>query len=99
MKAALLIVLLMLAASDVAAQQPQRQMCAPRDRLVERMAQEFGEIPIGGGIDGGGNLMELLTSPAGTWTLLIVTPNKMACMAGSGDGWRDYEPVVPGRGA
>ena len=80
-------------------QQPQRQTCAPRAALVERLSAEFGETPIASGIDGGGQLLEILTSPSGTWTLLIVIPGKTACIIGSGDGWREYEPTVPGRGA
>ena len=77
----------------------QRQLCAPRAALVEKLAQEFGEAPTAGGIDGAGNLMEILTSPKGTWTLLIVRPDKIACIVGSGEGWLIYEPTVPGRGA
>lgn len=95
----LLLALALVAAVPASAQQPQRQLCAPRQALIERFAAEFGEVPHAGGIDGGGNLMEILTSPSGTWTLLIVMPTKMACVVGSGDGWREYEPTVPGRGA
>lgn len=77
----------------------QRQMCAPRAAILEKFAQEFGEVPYAGGIDGGGNLMEILTGPKGSWTLLIIRPDKIACIVGSGEGWLVYEPTVPGRGA
>jgi hypothetical protein len=98
MRATLLIVGMLLAASSASAQQ--RQLCAPREALLEKLAQEFGEAPRASGIDGGGNLMEILTSPSGTWTLLIVMPAKRACIVGSGEGWVEYEGVaVPGRGA
>ena len=82
----------------VAQAQP-RQMCAPRAALLEKFAAEFGEAPYAGGIDGAGNLMEILASPKGTWTLLIVRPDKIVCIVGSGEGWLVYEPTVPGRGA
>ena len=77
----------------------QRQLCAPRAALVEKLAQEFGEAPTAGGIDGAGNLMEILTGPKGSWTLLIVRPDRIACIVGSGEGWLVYEPTMPGRGA
>ena len=77
----------------------QRQLCAPRNALIEKLSQEFGEAPYAGAIDGAGNLMEILTSPKGTWTLLIVLPNKTACIVGSGEGWLVYEPTATGRGA
>lgn len=95
--AAVLVLALNLWPHTAAAQQ--RQLCAPRDKLVEKLAQEFGEAPSAGGIDGAGNLMEILTGPKGSWTLLIVRPDRMACIVGSGDGWLLYEPTVPGRGA
>lgn len=77
----------------------QRQLCAPRNALIEKLSQEFGEAPYAGAIDGAGNLMEILTSPKGTWTLLIVRPDRIACIVGSGEGWLIYEPTIPGRGA
>lgn len=77
----------------------QRQLCAPRNALIEKLSQEFGEAPYAGAIDGAGNLMEILTGPKGTWTLLIVRPDKIACIVGSGEGWLLYEPTVGGRGA
>lgn len=77
----------------------QRQLCAPRQALLEKFAQEFGEVPFSGGIDGAGNLMEILTSPKGTWTLLLVRPDKIACILGSGESWLIYEPTIAGRGA
>lgn len=77
----------------------QRQLCAPRAALLEKLAADFGETAHASGIDGGGNLMEILTGPNGTWTLLIVRADKVACIVGSGEGWLVYEPTVPGRGA
>lgn len=77
----------------------QRQLCAPRNALVEKLSQEFGEAPYAGAIDGAGNLMEILTGPKGTRTLLIVRPDRIACIVGSGEGWLIYEPTAPGRGA
>ncbi len=81
------------------AQAQQRQYCAPRSALLEKLAAEFGEVPYAGGIDGAGNLMEILTAPTGSWTLLIILPSKIACVVGSGKDWLLYEPSVPGRGA
>jgi hypothetical protein len=93
-----IFVLILLAIALPASAQP-RQLCAPRAALLEKLSQDFGEVPFARGIDGGGNLMEILTGPKGSWTLLIVRPDKIACIVGSGEGWLVYEPTVPGRGA
>lgn len=97
MKAPLLILLLSLAASDVAAQP--RQMCAPRKPLLEKFLQEFGEAPVAGGLDAQGNLIEILASPAETWTAIVSNPSGQSCVVGSGQSWRTYAAPPPGRGS
>ena len=34
-----------------------------------------------------GNLMVLLASDEGSWSMIMVSPEKMACMVSIGDGW------------
>jgi len=96
MKPLLLIALLMVAASDVAAQQ--QPPCGPLALMLEKFAA-LGEVPVAAGLVTGGSLLEILAAPDGSWTLFIVTPNKIACMTATGDGWRTLEPATPGKGA
>lgn len=94
MKPLLLIALLMLAASDVAAQQP----CSSRAVMVQKLA-EYGEIPVASGLTGNGSLVEVLTSPSGTWSIIVGKPGGPVCLVASGDGFMPAAPQVPGRGA
>jgi hypothetical protein len=81
-------------------QQQQRQAaCAPRDHMIERLAAEFGEVPVAGGIDAAGQLIEILTAPDGGWTMIVVLPNGRACAVATGRDWMVYPPSVPEKGA
>ena len=43
-----------------------------------------------------GELMIITASEAGTWTALVVTPEQMACMAASEEGFGLTEAPKPG---
>ena len=36
-----------------------------------------------------GSLLEVLTSPAGSWTIIVTVPGGPTCLVSSGEGWRD----------
>lgn len=74
-------------------------MCAPREQVVARLSQEFGEVPTAPGLMGNGNLMEITTAPSGTWTVLVTRPDGLSCFVASGDGWVQKATAVPRRGA
>ena len=87
--------LLLLASLDVAAQQ--QPPCGPRERLVSGLAAEFGEIPTSSGLMGNGNLIEVLTSPSGSWTIIATRPGGGSCLLASGEGWIQAPVPLPGR--
>lgn len=96
MKAILMIIMMIIMASDVQAQQ---QACGPRDRLVARLSAEYGEVPTSSGVTGNGELIEVLTSSSGSWTIISTRPGGVACFLATGDGWIERAPTVPGRDA
>lgn len=72
-----------------------QQVCAPRAALVEKLKSEFDEEPQAIGVTHNGGLFEILSSAAGTWTVLATGPNGVSCLVLSGDGWMskmDREP-------
>lgn len=92
----LAVLFLLVSASDVAGQQ---LPCGPRDQALKQLAAEYGEAPVASGVMGNGNLIELLTSPSGTWTILVTRPGGVSCLIATGEGWQDGKPLVPGRDA
>jgi hypothetical protein len=74
--------------------------CSPRPEILAILAERYKEALVGVGLADGGNLIELLTSPAGrTWTLIITTPKGATCLLAAGEDWQaDRTTALRGRG-
>lgn len=71
----------------------QSVMCGERDKIVEQLADGWQEQRTAIGIASNGGVVEVFSSPAGTWTMLLTLPGRPTCMIGSGDGW-EQQPVA-----
>jgi len=71
--------------------------CAPRDKYVAFLKENFQEDRVVGGLDSRGALFELFTSKDGeTWTLLATWASGISCLVGSGRTWAPVgKPGVP----
>jgi hypothetical protein len=70
-----------------------RGVCAPRDRVVERLATAHDEVPIGAGLQSGSRLIEIWRSPeTGSWTVLLTRADGMSCILAAGEHWRKGDP-------
>ena len=63
--------------------------CAPKEQIVQALASNFHEKPVGMGATAAGALVIMFASPAGTWTAVSVQPSGSACVLDVGDGWTD----------
>jgi hypothetical protein len=72
--------------------QPQ---CMGYPDLAAALTSEFSESVAGRGLSNG-NIAEIWVNPnTGTWTLVVVTPNGIACIAGHGTNWETYSTGQP----
>jgi hypothetical protein len=62
--------------------------CASRDQIVERLAAQFGERPVSVAVTVTGDLLELLTSPQGSWSIIVTKAGGPTCLMSAGEGWR-----------
>ncbi len=69
--------------------------CEVRASLIEKLDKGFGEYPVAIGLASTGNLLEVLISADGTWTILITSPNGLACIAATGEHWQTLPKVKP----
>ncbi len=61
--------------------------CGKRASFIAQLDQEYGEVRDGSGM-GSTTIFELWVSEeTGTWTILEVFPNGMACVKAAGEGW------------
>lgn len=65
-----------------------QDQCGPIEGVLSFLAQEYGELAIGGGLTPAGSLMQVLTNPdTGTWTFVRITADGVACLLASGEAW------------
>ena len=64
--------------------------CAPHADMLSVLAKQYGEAPQAIGIVNGNHVVEVLSSKAGTFTILVTRPDGMACILAAG---QDFEEV------
>ena len=78
----------------------QSQNCAPRERVVERLASQYGETRQSRGL-GNNALVEIWANTeedsTGSWTITVTRPNGVTCLIASGQAFETLnEPLVEG---
>jgi len=75
-------------------------VCAPRDHLIQRLADVYGETRKGFGLRSDHVVIEIYASDeTGTWTLLATRPDGVSCAMAVGEAWQaDDQTIKPGEG-
>jgi hypothetical protein len=76
----------------------QRQTCMPLDQMDARIASEFQETVAAGGISDDGTLVRLYLSDTGSFTVVKVTAQKLACVVDFGTSWQTKAETPAGEG-
>ena len=88
------LAVMVLAAQTVQAQAS--QYCAPRDSVVKRLAERYGESRQSIGMGQQGMVMETFASnETGSWTITVTTPNGMTCLVASGQSYEVLAEALP----
>ena len=64
--------------------------CAPHADMLSVLAKQYGEAPQAIGLVSGTAVLEVLSSKAGTFTVLVTRADGMACILAAG---QDFEEV------
>ena len=72
---------------------PAQSACEFRKSLMAKLNTGYNERPIGIGVASTGNVVELIVSPDGTWTIMVTKPDGIACIAAVGEDWQAIEPT------
>lgn len=88
--------LMALAAQQLHAEQ---RNCAPREVVLDRLSEKYGESRRGIGLVQQGSVMEVFASDdTGTWTITVTLPNGMTCLVASGQSYETLAEATPARG-
>lgn len=67
-------------------------MCGKRVDFIKALNDKYQESGKALGIAGQVNLVEVFASKAGTWTILVTTPEGKTCIIAAGNSWEDLPP-------
>ncbi|MDD9722969.1 hypothetical protein PVW51_19865 [Sulfitobacter sp. PR48] len=85
------------ATTDVAAQA--RRNCGPRDVVVARLAEGYGETRQSIGLGANNAVVEVFASDeTGSWTITVTMPGGMTCLVASGQAFEQVAEALPARG-
>lgn len=86
------------ATTTPAVAQSQRN-CGPRDAVVTKLAQGYGETRQSVGIGSNNAMVEVFASDeTGSWTILVTMPNGLSCLVASGQSFEEVAEALPGKG-
>lgn len=68
-------------------------MCGKRVDFIKALNDKYQESGKALGIAGQVNLVEIFASKAGTWTILVTTPEGKTCIIAAGSSWEDLPPT------
>ena len=98
MKKLILALILTVVANAASAQQARN--CAPRDAVVERLNEGYGESRQSMGLGANNSVIEVFASnETGTWTITVTTPNGLTCLVASGQSFETMSEVLPPKGS
>lgn len=73
-----------------------QSVCAPREQIVQRLAEGYGETRQGYGLQNASVVIEIYANAeTGTWTIIATRPDGAACAMAAGEAWREGEKTSP----
>lgn len=70
------------------------QECAPHGDVVAALSERFSEQQRLIALTENGTVLEFYGAESGTWTILITSPNGMACLVAAGSDFEIVAPVI-----
>ncbi|MFU8865971.1 MAG: hypothetical protein ACNA7O_18840 [Rhodobacterales bacterium] len=73
--------------------------CAPRERVIDRLASTYGETRRAMGLGANNAVIEVFASTdSGSWTITITLPSGMTCLVASGQAYEALGGVLAAPG-
>lgn len=74
-------------------------ICGERADFLTQLQKRHGETPSSIGLSSSGQVLEVLTSKEGTWTILMTSPQGRTCLVAAGEAWENLPKVALGPAA
>lgn len=94
-----IIAALIIAAMAFAASAQNMSNCAPRDVVIQRLADGFGETRQSMGLGANNSVVEVFASlESGTWSITLTSPNGLMCLVATGQAFEALAEALPPKG-
>ncbi len=72
--------------------------CGPRETVVNRLAEGYGESRQSIGLGANNAVVEVFASAeTGSWTITVTTPSGMTCLVASGQSFEELAEALPAK--
>lgn len=77
----------------------QARNCAPREAIVDRLANGFGETRQSIGLGSNNSVVEVFASEeTGSWSITVTSPNGLTCLVAAGQAFETIAEALPAKG-
>ncbi len=73
--------------------------CGRHEKVIQLLGTRYQETRKAMGLVSTRGMMEVYVSAAGTWTVLLTSPEGIACIVAAGDAWEDAPMIAEGPAA
>ncbi len=87
-------IMLVAVATALALPAAAQTVCGERGKFIDGLSNNFKEAPAAIGLASNGNVLEVLTSIGGTWTIIVTRPGGVSCVVASGEAWEDLPKLA-----
>jgi hypothetical protein len=78
----------LLALFGITAPASAQMVCGTRTEVVNRLSDGYEEKQTSAGIARNGSLVEVFSSPQGSWTIIYTIPGGQTCLMAVGESWQ-----------
>lgn len=73
--------------------------CGPRDNIVERLAEKYGETRQSIGLGANNDMIEVFASAqTGSWTITVTSATGVTCLVAAGQAFEQVAEALPAEG-
>lgn len=77
----------------------QSRNCGPREMVVNRLAEGYGETRQSMGLGANNAVIEVFASQeSGSWTITVTSPGGVTCLIASGQAYEALAEALPAKG-
>ena len=72
-----------------------QSVCFQRAEFVTELGRKFLEAPIAYGLTSTGQVIEVLASGTGSWTMIVTSTDGTSCAVAAGESWSKFPASQP----